>query len=135
MPPTVYNRWMKVTPPKMPGPALSTALSNSQGMASGTGQRFSTASDNQPGVAAAPAAVESLAINGSAGAHGFGSDNFTASGAVAGLPADTADWAAAGALAAARVRPEDDIHATAAYRRHLVAVLTARAGKAAVANA
>ena len=55
--------------------------------------------------------------------------------AVAGLPADTADWAAAGALAAARVRPEDDIHATAAYRRHLVAVLTARAGKAAVANA
>jgi len=55
--------------------------------------------------------------------------------AVAGLPADTADWAAAGALAAARVRPEDDIHATAAYRRHLVAVLTVRAGKAAVANA
>ncbi len=55
--------------------------------------------------------------------------------AVAGLPADRADWAAAGALAAARVRPEDDIHATAAYRRHLVAVLTARAGKAAVANA
>jgi carbon-monoxide dehydrogenase medium subunit len=51
--------------------------------------------------------------------------------AVAGRPADAADWAAAGALAAARVRPDDDIHASAAYRRHLVAVLTARACRAA----
>src|SRR6266568_558910 len=55
--------------------------------------------------------------------------------AVAGQPADAADWTAAGALAAARVRPEDDIHATAGYRRQLVAVLTARATASAVANA
>ncbi len=55
--------------------------------------------------------------------------------AVAGQPADAADWTAAGALAAARVRPEDDIHATAGYRRQLVAVLTARAAASAVANA
>jgi carbon-monoxide dehydrogenase medium subunit len=55
--------------------------------------------------------------------------------AVAGQPAGTADWAAAGALAAARVEPEDDIHATAAYRRHLVAVLTARACRSAVSRA
>jgi carbon-monoxide dehydrogenase medium subunit len=39
----------------------------------------------------------------------------------------TADWTEAGELAAAAVDPEDDIHATAAYRRHLVRVLTARA--------
>jgi carbon-monoxide dehydrogenase medium subunit len=38
-----------------------------------------------------------------------------------------ADWTEAGELAAAAVDPEDDIHATAAYRRHLVRVLTARA--------
>ena len=55
--------------------------------------------------------------------------------AVAGRPFDAADWAAAGALAAAAVAPEDDIHATAAYRRHLVAVLTARACAAAVGRA
>ena len=55
--------------------------------------------------------------------------------AVAGQPAAGADWAAAGALAASRVEPEDDIHATAAYRRHLVAVLTARAGRTAVSRA
>jgi aerobic carbon-monoxide dehydrogenase medium subunit len=51
--------------------------------------------------------------------------------AVGGRPHDAADWAAAGALAAARVDPEDDIHASAAYRRHLAGVLTARAGRAA----
>src|SRR5690606_5200331 len=28
------------------------------------------------------------------------------------------DWGAAGALAESRVEPDDDIHATAAYRRH-----------------
>src|SRR5436190_7961416 len=55
--------------------------------------------------------------------------------AVGGQPADAADWTTAGALAAGRVRPEDDIHATAAYRRHLVAVLTARAGRTAVSRA
>ena len=45
--------------------------------------------------------------------------------AVAGSAVDAADWAAAGALAQAQVEPEEDIHATADYRRHLVGVLTA----------
>ncbi len=47
--------------------------------------------------------------------------------AVAGAPADAADWAAAGALARAG-SPDADIHATARYRHHLVGVLAARAG-------
>jgi carbon-monoxide dehydrogenase medium subunit len=55
--------------------------------------------------------------------------------AVAGQPHDAADWAAAGRLAAAATDPDDDIHATAAYRRHLAGVLTARAARAAAANA
>jgi aerobic carbon-monoxide dehydrogenase medium subunit len=55
--------------------------------------------------------------------------------AVGGQPHDAADWAAAGALAQAACDPEEDIHATADYRRHLVAVLTARAGVAAGTNA
>jgi carbon-monoxide dehydrogenase medium subunit len=55
--------------------------------------------------------------------------------AVAGRALDAADWAAAGALAAGAVRPEEDIHATAAYRRHLVGVLTARAAGEAAASA
>ncbi|HEV7897692.1 MAG TPA: FAD binding domain-containing protein [Planosporangium sp.] len=55
--------------------------------------------------------------------------------AVAGQVWDAADWTAAGALAAAAVDPDDDIHATAAYRRHLVGVLTARAGRQAAAAA
>jgi aerobic carbon-monoxide dehydrogenase medium subunit len=55
--------------------------------------------------------------------------------AVAGRPHDAADWAAAGRLAAEAVDPEDDIHATAAYRRHLAGVLTARAARAAAAHA
>ena len=50
-------------------------------------------------------------------------------------PVSTLDWAAAGALAQAAVEPEEDIHATADYRRHLVAVLTERAGKAALEHA
>jgi carbon-monoxide dehydrogenase medium subunit len=54
---------------------------------------------------------------------------------VAGQPHDAADWAAAGAFAAAAVDPDDDIHATASYRRHLVRVLTERAGRAAVTHA
>jgi len=56
-------------------------------------------------------------------------------GALAGQPHDAADWAAAGRLAAAAVDPEDDIHASAAYRRHLAGVLTARAARAAAAHA
>jgi carbon-monoxide dehydrogenase medium subunit len=55
--------------------------------------------------------------------------------ALGGQPHDGADWAAAGRLAAAAVDPEDDIHATAAYRRHLAGVLTARAARAAAAHA
>ena len=55
--------------------------------------------------------------------------------AVAGQPPDAADWSAAAALAAARVDPDEDIHATADYRRHLVGVLTSRAGRAASAHA
>ena len=55
--------------------------------------------------------------------------------ALGGQPHDAADWAAAGRLAAAAVDPDDDIHATAAYRRHLAGVLTARAARAAAANA
>jgi aerobic carbon-monoxide dehydrogenase medium subunit len=55
--------------------------------------------------------------------------------AVAGQPHDAADWAAAGRLAAAAVDPEDDIHASAAYRRHLAGVLTARAARSAAAAA
>jgi carbon-monoxide dehydrogenase medium subunit len=55
--------------------------------------------------------------------------------ALGGQPHDAADWAAAGRLAAAAVDPTDDIHATAAYRRHLAGVLTARAARAAAAHA
>jgi carbon-monoxide dehydrogenase medium subunit len=55
--------------------------------------------------------------------------------AVGGQAGDAADWAAAGRLAAAAVDPEDDIHASAAYRRHLAGVLTARAARAAAAHA
>jgi carbon-monoxide dehydrogenase medium subunit len=55
--------------------------------------------------------------------------------ALGGQPHDAADWAAAGRLAAAAADPEDDIHATAAYRRHLAGVLTARAARAAAAHA
>jgi aerobic carbon-monoxide dehydrogenase medium subunit len=55
--------------------------------------------------------------------------------ALGGQAAGAADWAAAGRLAAAAIEPEDDIHATAAYRRHLAGVLTARAAKAAAARA
>ncbi|MBI3686996.1 MAG: xanthine dehydrogenase family protein subunit M [Actinobacteria bacterium] len=55
--------------------------------------------------------------------------------AVAGQRYDEAAWAAAGALAATLVHPEEDIHATAAYRRHLVAVLTSRAAQRAGADA
>lgn len=46
---------------------------------------------------------------------------------VAGAAGGAAAWAAAGELAGSQVDPEGDIHATAAYRRHLVRVLTGRA--------
>ena len=46
--------------------------------------------------------------------------------AVVGQPADTADWAAAGALARTLVDPDGDLHASADYRRLLVGVLTER---------
>jgi carbon-monoxide dehydrogenase medium subunit len=55
--------------------------------------------------------------------------------ALGGRPHDAADWAAAGRLAAAATDPEDDIHASAAYRRHLAGVLTARAARVAAARA
>jgi carbon-monoxide dehydrogenase medium subunit len=45
------------------------------------------------------------------------------------------DWTAAGALAQSRVDPDDDIHATASYRSHLVGVLTRRAGELALSRA
>ena len=45
------------------------------------------------------------------------------------------DLAAAGRLAMARVSPGSDIHATAAYRRHLAGVLTERALGGALAHA
>jgi carbon-monoxide dehydrogenase medium subunit len=48
-------------------------------------------------------------------------------GEVAGRAPATADWGAAGRAAAAAVEPEPDIHASAAYRTHLVAVLSQRA--------
>jgi aerobic carbon-monoxide dehydrogenase medium subunit len=53
--------------------------------------------------------------------------------AVAGSPADGADWTAAGRMAAGSVRPGSDLHASAEYRRHLVQVLAARALGAAAA--
>jgi carbon-monoxide dehydrogenase medium subunit len=55
--------------------------------------------------------------------------------AAAGRQHDAVDWSAVGALACAGVSPGDDIHATAAYRRHLVGVLTGRAGRLAVTRA
>jgi aerobic carbon-monoxide dehydrogenase medium subunit len=54
---------------------------------------------------------------------------------VAGSPADTADWAAAGKLAQNLVDPDSDIHASADYRRHLVGVLTERTLVSAAAEA
>jgi carbon-monoxide dehydrogenase medium subunit len=51
---------------------------------------------------------------------------------VAGRQHDAVDWSAAAALARDSVAPEDDIHASAGYRRHLAGVLTARAGNAAL---
>ncbi|RIQ12029.1 FAD binding domain-containing protein [Jiangella rhizosphaerae] len=55
--------------------------------------------------------------------------------AVAGAMYDDAGWPAAGRLAAGLLEPDDDIHATAAYRRHLAEVLTARALREAAGRA
>ncbi|RFU20194.1 FAD binding domain-containing protein [Geodermatophilus marinus] len=55
--------------------------------------------------------------------------------AVAGAPAEEADWAAAGALARSLVEPDGDIHASADYRRLLVGVLTERTLASAAAEA
>jgi carbon-monoxide dehydrogenase medium subunit len=60
---------------------------------------------------------------------------FDLTDAVAGSPASSADWAAAGSLAQTLVDPDSDIHATADYRRHLVGVLTARVASSAAAEA
>ena len=55
--------------------------------------------------------------------------------AVAGKHVDSADWAAAGALARTLVDPDSDIHASADYRRLLVGVLTERTLASAAAEA
>jgi len=54
---------------------------------------------------------------------------------VAGQRYSTADWRAAGELAASLVEPEGDLHASADYRRRLVSVLTERALPLAAADA
>jgi carbon-monoxide dehydrogenase medium subunit len=51
------------------------------------------------------------------------------------ISGSTVDWEAAGMLAQSHVDPDDDIHATAAYRRNLVGVLTQRAGAVALRRA
>ncbi|GAA3440616.1 FAD binding domain-containing protein [Planomonospora venezuelensis] len=48
-------------------------------------------------------------------------------GACGHRPPASADWAGAAEAVRARAEPEDDIHATAAYRRHLIGVLAERA--------
>jgi aerobic carbon-monoxide dehydrogenase medium subunit len=55
--------------------------------------------------------------------------------AVAGAAADSATFPAVTGLAAARLDPQSDIHATASYRRHIAGVLTERALLAALAGA
>lgn len=55
--------------------------------------------------------------------------------AVGGKPVDSADWAAAGALARTLVDPDTDLHASADYRRLLVGVLTERTLVSAAAEA
>lgn len=55
----------------------------------------------------------------------------TLTDALVGAAVTGADYAAAGQMAEGLVEPEADIHASADYRRHLVAVLTQRALRAA----
>jgi carbon-monoxide dehydrogenase medium subunit len=54
---------------------------------------------------------------------------------LAGQPADTAEFAAAGQLVESVIDPQPDIHATADYRRHLATVLTERALRQAATEA
>lgn len=56
-------------------------------------------------------------------------------GAVSGQAHDAADVISAGRMVGATVDPEPDIHATAAYRRHLAETLSARALRAAIRDA
>lgn len=55
--------------------------------------------------------------------------------ALAGSEVNRADWPAAGRYAMERISTEDDLHATAEYRGHLVGVLTARAVRIAARRA
>lgn len=55
--------------------------------------------------------------------------------AVRGSRHDSADWAAAGRMAYDQTKPDGDIHASAAYRRRLVEVLSARAVRDAAGRA
>jgi aerobic carbon-monoxide dehydrogenase medium subunit len=50
-------------------------------------------------------------------------------------PLNPRDWAAASDLVRSTIDPDEDIHATAAYRRHLTGVLTARSLQAAWSRA
>jgi CO/xanthine dehydrogenase FAD-binding subunit len=50
-------------------------------------------------------------------------------------PLNGRDWAAASDLVRSTIDPDEDIHATAAYRRHLTGVLTARSLQAAWSRA
>jgi len=60
----------------------------------------------------------------------------TVSGLVPGSAADDGqDWAAASDLVRATIDPDEDIHATAAYRRHLTGVLVTRSLQAAWSRA
>ncbi|GGP83363.1 FAD binding domain-containing protein [Streptosporangium pseudovulgare] len=70
-----------------------------------------------------PAVVSGAAVSGAAGTGTSGAGAF----------AD--GWAAAARAVAGRVEPEDDIHASAAYRRHLTCVLAERALREAAASA
>ncbi|MFI0367974.1 FAD binding domain-containing protein [Actinomadura sp. 1N219] len=74
--------------------------------------RVSAARAGYLGISATPLVLD---LTGPAGPHG--------------------DWTAAAAHVRERIDPETDIHAGAAYRRHLTGVLTERAFKAAAAEA
>lgn len=104
------------------------------GFAPGTGSAFVEVSRRRGdyalcGVAAAVTVVDGAVTEARAAYISVGPTPLVLdlSEAVAGTAVAGADWAAAGRLAQSQVSPESDIHATVAYRRHLVGVLTARA--------